>query len=66
MAEWQLRGKASDYLDPRPIVCDLCGKSIPRRAWVSVHDGLELIFCDPDCERLYHEYWLPRYARGKL
>ena len=65
MAEWQLRGKACNYLDQRPIVCNFCGKSIPRRAWVASHDGFETIFCDPDCERLYHEYWLPRYAQKK-
>jgi hypothetical protein len=22
-------------------------------------------FCDPECEELFHEYWLPRYGESK-
>lgn len=65
MGEWQQRGKASDYLDQRAVVCSFCGKSIPRRAWVAIHDGRESIFCDSECERLYREYWCPRYGPRK-
>jgi ribosomal protein L24E len=65
MGEWQERGKASDYLNQRAVDCRFCGKSIPRRAWVAVQDGRESIFCDPECERLYREYWLPRYGAQK-
>jgi ribosomal protein L24E len=65
MGEWQERGKASDYLNQRSLDCTFCGKSIPRRAWVVTDERQELIFCDSDCERLYREYWLPRYAKEK-
>lgn len=65
MGEWQERGRASDYLNQRAVDCRFCGKSIPRRAWVAVQDGRESIFCDPECQRLYREYWLPRYGAPK-
>ena len=35
---------------------------IPRRAWVVVRDGKELLFCEPDCERIYDDYCIPRYG----
>jgi len=63
MGEWQERGRASDYLNQRDVDCVFCGKSIPRRAWVLIREGHELIFCDPECERLYQDYWLPRYGQ---
>jgi len=63
MGEWQERGRASDYLNQRDVDCVFCGKLIPRRAWVSTREGHELIFCDPECERLYQDYWLPRYGQ---
>ena len=61
MAEWKERGRAKDYLQNRAVHCHLCGKNLPLRAWVVDEEGHELVFCDPDCERLYREYWLPRY-----
>ena len=42
--------------------CQLCGKSIAVMAWVVERQGQELIFCEADCERLYDDYWLPKYA----
>jgi len=32
-------------------------------AWVVMEDGEELVFCQPNCERLYRDYWLPRYGK---
>lgn len=62
MSEWQDRGAARQYMNPSALNCKVCGKTIPTRAWVVRIDDHELIFCDPDCERLYHDYWLPRYG----
>jgi ribosome-binding protein aMBF1 (putative translation factor) len=62
MKEWQIRGGASNYMDPYSLDCKVCGKTIPTRAWIVVLHGEELVFCDPDCERLYHDYWLPKYG----
>ena len=47
------------------IRCDLCGKSIARKAWVVERDEGEKLFCEPDCERLYDDYWLPKYGSIK-
>jgi len=65
MGEWQDRGKSSDYLSKLDVYCAFCGKSIPRRAWVTIQGGHESIFCNPECERLHHEYWIPRYGSQK-
>lgn len=62
MSRWQDRGRANDYMDTSSIRCTLCGKSIPRKAWVVERGAQELLFCAPDCERLYDDYWLPRYG----
>jgi ribosomal protein L24E len=61
MTQWKELGRARDYLQNQAVHCQLCGKILPRRAWVVSEEGCELVFCDSDCERLYREYWLPRY-----
>ncbi len=53
---WEERGLAASYLETRSVHCDCCGRILVRRAWV-VRDGdRELVFCAPDCERLYRLY----------
>lgn len=42
--------------------CDLCGKMVARRFLRQYHDGHPKRFCDAECARLWHEYWLPRYG----
>lgn len=42
--------------------CALCGKIIPGDLWVAEVEGQTHYFCSPDCERLYVEYWLPKYG----
>lgn len=42
--------------------CALCGKIIPGDIWVAEIEGQPQFFCTPDCERLYIEYWLPKYG----
>lgn len=60
-SEWRERSSAPYQTEI--ITCDLCGKMIPARYWaVTQADGTERIFCDQTCERLYREYWLPRYG----
>ena len=59
--EWRKRSSA--LYQTEIITCTLCGKMIPARYWsVTEDDGKEYIFCDQACERLYREYWLPRYG----
>jgi ribosomal protein L24E len=45
--------------------CALCGKIIPGKIWVTEVEGETRYFCTPDCERLYHEYWLPKYGTAR-
>ena len=40
------------------VYCELCGRVIPKNFWVVEEDSRELIFCDPDCEQLYRDYWV--------
>lgn len=42
--------------------CDFCGKMVARRYLRQVHEGEAKRFCDAECARLWHEYWLPRYG----
>ena len=65
MGEWQERGKARDYPQPQSVQCAACGRIIATRTWVVAERGRELLFCDPGCERIYREYWLPRYGPAK-
>ncbi len=60
---WRERGRASAYFDNTAVHCCLCGKTIARMAWVVSRGDTELTFCEPDCERLYKDYWLPRYGQ---
>jgi hypothetical protein len=62
--EW--RERSNLLFHTSVVTCSLCGKMIPTRYWVvSQDDGFERIFCDADCERLYNEYWLPKYGTGE-
>lgn len=60
--QWEDRGQAQSYFETRAVHCSLCGKAIPRRTWVVAMAGEELLFCEPDCERVYRDYWLPKYG----
>jgi endogenous inhibitor of DNA gyrase (YacG/DUF329 family) len=54
-----------EWFDTNVINCDLCGKMIPRRIWKAAVHGREHDFCSKECERMYIEYWLPRYGQHK-
>ena len=66
MGEW--KPAEISYLKANRAACDLCGHPIAIRYWGAEVDGVELTFCSPEHERLYHDYWLPRYGRegGRL
>ena len=59
MGEW--RTLSRDW-NPAPAACQLCGRPLFGRVWSAEHDGERVEFCDPDCEALFHDYWLPRYG----
>lgn len=65
MKGWQQRGKAKDYMDTSTVDCQVCGKTIATRAWVVEKNGQETVFCNPDCERLYYDYWILKYGSKK-
>ena len=39
---------------------------IARRYWSAAAAGAERMFCSPGHERLYHDYWLPRYGAKEV
>ena len=57
---WEERGHADDYLTKASVHCACCGRMIVRHAWVAAQG----VFCEPACEALYNDYWLPRH-RGQ-
>lgn len=61
MGEW--RETEISYLKANRSACAACGHPIARRYWGVEIGGAEKMFCSSDHERLYHEYWLPRYGR---
>ena len=60
MGEWVTR--TVPWWETNVVHCALCGQMIPKAVWVS-EEGLE--FCGAACERLYHDYWIPRYGPKK-
>jgi hypothetical protein len=48
--------------DTEVVNCRVCGRLIPRRAWVFDGGGGEIRSCGPDCEELYETYWKPTYG----
>jgi ribosomal protein L24E len=60
---WEQRNV--DWWETNVINCSLCGQMIPRDILVVDQGGEKWLFCGPECERLYHEYWLPKYGRAQ-
>lgn len=58
IGRWEERGHAGNYLLKSTVHCTCCGRMLIAQAWVS---GGHL-FCEPSCEQLYREYWLPRHG----
>lgn len=55
---WEERGHADNYLLKSTLHCTCCGRMLVGRVWVT---GGRM-FCEPACEQLYREYWLPRHG----
>ncbi len=63
MGEW--RTVTLGWASPPTVACRLCGRPLFGRAWSTETDGSAALYCEPGCEALFHEYWLPRYGDGK-
>ena len=63
MCAWVELGRA--WHDTGVEHCAVCGKLIPRRAWVfGDGEGGEIRGCSPGCQELYESYWKPTYRDG--
>jgi ribosomal protein L24E len=47
------------------INCELCGQMVPRDVWIATVEGDGKTFCNPECERVYRDYWLPKYGKKR-
>lgn len=50
------------YVTDATCNCDFCGQRISRRYLGVSEQGRTFRFCNEDCVRLWHEYWLPKYG----
>ena len=57
---WQELGLA--WHETNTVHCSVCGKLIPRRAWIFADAAGEIATCGPECEQLYETYWRPTYG----
>ena len=48
--------------DTNVVHCQVCGKLIPRTAWVFDGGAGDISACSVDCEQLYESYWRPTYG----
>ena len=53
---------AKSWNDTSVIYCRVCGRLIPRRAWVFDGGAGDLQACEPACEDLYEGYLKPTYG----
>ncbi len=60
MSEWQELDQA--WHETNVVHCQVCGKLIPRRAWIFDGGAGPLTACGPQCQQLYEDYWLPTYG----
>jgi hypothetical protein len=54
-----------DWHETRVVHCEVCGRLIPRRAWLFPDHDHELRACAPTCEQLYERYVVPTYGRTR-
>ena len=64
LGEW--RSAEISYLKANRNACALCGHPIAVRYWGAEIDGVPQMFCSPEHEQLYHDYWLPRYGAKEV
>jgi hypothetical protein len=48
--------------DTNVVHCQVCGKLIPRQAWLFEGGAGEISACSKECEQLYGSYWRPTYG----
>lgn len=63
MSYWKRRNNL--WYETKIINCNLCGQMIPKDTWVAIIDGEGLTFCSPDCEKMYKQYWAPKYGTSQ-
>lgn len=63
MGRWEKN--TAKWFEQTMTYCDLCGRIIPKNFWVVEEEraSARLVFCNPDCEQLYDDYWLPSRDR---
>jgi hypothetical protein len=52
--------------DTTVVPCEVCGKLIPRRAWIFDGAGGEVRSCGPECQQLYWDYWYPTHGEVQV
>jgi len=57
MGHWE--ENPAKWYEQKMIYCSLCGRIIPKMFWIATVEDERYVFCEPDCENLYREYWLP-------
>jgi hypothetical protein len=62
MRRGRWRDFARSWHDTNVVYCEVCGRLIPRRAWVFDGAAGEIAACSPDCEDLYEDYVKPSQA----
>ena len=62
MGTW--RRNTAQWYEQTMVYCEMCGKIIPKNFWIVEIASRELVFCDPDCEQLYRDYWLGSRKAG--
>jgi hypothetical protein len=61
VSEGRWHTPAADWRETRHTPCALCGRPLTGRRWQVLTGPTAGTFCDPDCEEIYRDYWLPRY-----
>ncbi len=61
MSRWETI--TQQIFDTYSYMCNLCGRRLSRQVWKVDYRGEELDFCNEDCERLWFDYWLPKYGK---
>ena len=68
-----MRSSRKPWHDTSVTYCQVCGRLIPRRAWVFDGGDGELRACDPECEDLYEDLskahlrmWMARCGSQRL
>jgi hypothetical protein len=64
VGEW--KQNEISYLRANREACALCGHPIAVRYWGADVNGKPEMFCSPEHEQLYHDYWLPRYGAKEV